>query len=439
MNIFAGTKTCAVMRTFRFLFYVFLLVPFFASAQHSELYDFLKAIPGAEVVKKDTSDFNEFYILMLPQAVDHNNPAGQQFKQRIFVGFAGSERPVVMETEGYGAEWVTPNTVTEPTKLLKANQLYVEHRYFGQSVPSPLDWKYLTAEQDAGDYHYIRTLFGKFFTGKWIATGVSKGGQTCTEYKVYYPNDVDVTIPYVAPINLAKFDKRIDRHFTKVGTSHDREQVRGIQDYLLKNKKRVLPVWEQLSAKYGFKFTTVDAETAYDYSVLEFPFSFWQYTADPKQLPDIKTTTPRNMAEYLMRIVSPFWYTDAAQPYEAANYQFYTQLGYYEYDEKPFRAYLKHKDYPNSAFSPKGTEMKWDPSYQQKLKKFIAAGPQHMIFIYGEADPWGATAANIKPGSGSLKMVKKGGTHGTNIQSLSPEQRAVVISTLEKWLDLKIE
>ncbi len=427
------------MKALRKLFVLFFILPLLAVAQDSELYKFLKAIPGSEVVKKDTSAFKEFYILKLPQAVDHKNPSGPSFKQRIFVGYVGFEKPTVMETEGYDAGWVSSNTMSEPTKLLGANQLYVEHRYFGASIPSPVDWKYLTAEQDAGDYHYIRSLFGKIYKGKWIATGVSKGGQTATEYKVFYPDDVDVTIPYVAPINYSRLDKRIDKHFKKVGTSAQRKYIKEIQLYLLKNKNVVLPEWKELAQKSGFKFSTIDEESAYDYSVLEFPFSFWQYTADTSKLPDLKSTTPGMMALYLIRIVSPFWYTVAAKSYEASGYQFYTQLGYYEYNEKPFRKYLKNKDYPNSVFVPADASVVWDPSYQKKLKKFIKDKPQHMLYIYGEADPWGATAANLKPGSGSLKMVQVGGTHGAQIATLSADQRKLVIDTLNKWLDMKIE
>jgi hypothetical protein len=427
------------MTSFRTLVILFLLLPLLSVSQDSELYKFLKSIPGAEIAKKDTSAFNEFYIVMLPQAVDHNNPSGPTFKQRIFVGHEGFDKPTVMETEGYDAEWVTPHTKSEPTKLLKANQLYVEHRYFGASTPSPVDWKYLTAEQDAGDYHYIRTLFGQLYKGKWVATGVSKGGQTATEYKVFYPDDVDVTIPYVAPINYERLDQRIDKHFKTVGTKEQRKHIRKIQMYLFKNKNKILPIWESIAHKVGFKFTGIDAESAYDYSVLEFPFSYWQYTADESKLPDLKTATPEKMAAYLYQIVSPFWYTDAADVFEPAGYQFYTQLGYYEYDEKPFKKYLKNKDYPNSVFVPKDAAVAWDPSYQEKLKLFFAGNPQHMIFIYGESDPWGATAADIKPGSGSLKMVMAGGNHGTQISMLSPEQRKQVIDTLEKWLEMKIE
>lgn len=427
------------MKSFQKLIVVFVLLPFISLAQDSEIYKFLKSIPGIEIKKKDTSAFKEFYIIMLPQAVDHSDPTGATFKQRIFVGHEGYEKPTVMETEGYGADWVSPNTMSEPTALLKANQIYVEHRYFGPSTPSPVDWKYLTAEQDAGDYHYIRNLFSQVYKGKWIATGVSKGGQTATEYKVFYPDDVDVTIPYVAPINYSRLDPRIDAHFKTVGTKEQRKRIKNIQMYLLKNKSTVLPEWEKITNKAGFRFTTIDKESAYDYSVLEFPFSFWQYTADETKLPDLKDATPGKMAKYLFQLVSPFWYTEAADIYQASWYQFYSQLGYYEYNEKPFRKYLKNKDYPNSTFVPKNVTVTWDPSYQEKLRKFISEEPQHMIYIYGEADPWGATAAEIKPESRSIKMVQKGGTHAAQISTLRPEQRKVVIEKLEQWLEMKIE
>jgi len=427
------------MKLNRLLILLLFVLPVLTSAQDSDLYKFLVSIPGAEVKKVDSSAFKEFYVVMLPQLVDHNNKSGAQFKQRIYVGHAGFDRPTVIETEGYGAENINGFVVDEPTKILNANQLYVEHRYFGASAPTPLDWKYLNAGQDAGDYHYIRTLFGQIYKGKWIATGVSKGGQTTTEYKVFYPDDVDVSIPYVAPINYKRLDKRIDRHFSHVGTPDCRKHIRDIQDYWLQNKKELLPIYEEFCTKAGFKFDLMPAEEAYDYSVLEFPFSFWQYYANCEKLPDLTAANQEKMVKYLVRIVSPFWYTNAGEAFSPANYQFYTQLGYYEYNERPFRKYLKKDDYPNSAFVPKGVKIEWDNSYIRKLKKFMKSGPEHMIYIYGEADPWGATAAKIKPGSGSLKMVQAGGTHGAHIGSLSPEQKKEVYKALSTWLGMQLE
>ncbi len=427
------------MKVSRLLLFLIFILPLSSLAQETELQRFLQSIPGAEVKKVDTTIFGEFYILMLPQAVNHRDPDGPKFKQRIFVGHRGFDRPTVMETEGYGAEWMNGQVVDEPSRILKANQLYVEHRYFGASRPNPVNWKYLTAEQDAGDYHYIRQLFSKVYKGKWIATGVSKGGQTTTEYKVFYPEDVDVSIPYVAPLNYRRLDKRIDRHFRQVGTPECRNQIRKIQDFLLENKKTGLPVYEELCKAAGYTFKIMDPESAFDYSVLELPFSFWQYTADCHVLPDAGHTDIRAMVQFLVNIVSPFWYTESSEAFAPAIYQFYTQLGYYEYDERPFRKYLKNKDYPNSAGSPAGVEVKWDNSYVHKLKKFIRSRPQHMIFIYGESDPWGSTGAAIRPGSGSLKEVLSHGTHGTNISGLSKAQQQEVYQALSEWLEMPVE
>jgi hypothetical protein len=426
------------MKVLYYLLFVVFLISNLTYAQESRLYEFLKSIPGAEVRKVDSSAWVEYYVLMLPQPLDHKNPDGSKFNQRIFVGHRGYDRPIVMETEGYGAGWMNGYVIGEPARLLNANQLYIEHRFFGKSVPAGLDWKYLTAEQDAGDYHAIRQLFGKIYTGKWIASGVSKGGQSATEYKVYYPDDVDVTIPYVAPINYKRLDKRIDKHFNYVGTKECRQKLYQIQMSLLKNKKELLPVYNEACRQQGYAFTKLDSETAFDYSVLEMPFSFWQYTADCNILPDPETKDIEKLSNFLIQIVNPFWFTEAAEPFTAATYQFYTQLGYYEYDERPFNKYLKHKDYPNSAFVPNGVDIIWDMSYIKKLKKFIRQKPQRMIFIYGECDPWGATAAKIKPGSGSLKVVMKNGTHGANISSLSKSQKEEVYQVLEEWLKIDL-
>jgi hypothetical protein len=426
------------MKFFSLLFVSVMLLPLLSRAEDSKLYQFLKSIPGAEVKAVDSSTWKEFYILMLPQPVNHSDPSGPSFKQRIFVGHRGFDRPTVMETEGYGAEWMNGFLVDEPAQILQANQLYVEHRYFGASAPAILDWKYLTAEQDAADYHAIRLLFSRIYPGKWLATGVSKGGQTATEYKVFYPDDVDATIPYVAPLNYSLLDKRIDKHFRKVGTGECRDHIKEIQMYLLKNKAVTLPLYESICNQQGYKFKIMDVESAFDYSVLEMPFSFWQYTADCSVLPDVKNAGTDKIVRFLVRIVNPYWYTEATDAFAPANYQFYKQLGYYEYDERPFSKYLKNKDYPNSAFVPKDADMTWDNSYIRKLKKFISSNPQHMIYIYGECDPWGATSAKIKPGKGSLKEVMAHGTHGAVISSLSLEQQQEVYKALEEWMGIEL-
>ena len=67
--------------------------------------------------------------------------------------------------------------------------------FFGKSIPDSMKWEYLTVEQAAADLHTINQLFRKIYKGKWISTGISKGGQTTLYFKYFYPEDVDIAIP----------------------------------------------------------------------------------------------------------------------------------------------------------------------------------------------------------------------------------------------------
>ncbi len=92
--------------------------------------------------------------------------------------------------------------------MLDANFVSVEHRFFGPSTPQEKDWDFLTIQQAAGDYHHVRTLLGAIYKDQWISTGISKGGETATYYRFFYPDDVVVTVPYVAPFPIGLKDQR---------------------------------------------------------------------------------------------------------------------------------------------------------------------------------------------------------------------------------------
>lgn len=416
-----------------------ILLQIGVKAQENRLVRILRQIPGIEIHSADSSGFEAFYEIGFPQLLDHRHPEKGTFLQRVIIGHAGYDLPVVMVTEGYSADHVTPYTLEEPTALLGANQVYVEHRFFSKSRPANPDWSCLDEWQTASDYHAIKQTLGQVYTGAWVATGASKGGQTTLAYDVYYPNEMAAYIPYVAPVNMKKIDSRIRHHFTVVGTATDRERILQMQYRWLRDKASIFPEWQKLCKQAGYEFPTLGDLQAYEYSVLEFPFSFWQYTAEPASLPNPDTTDAQKMAIWLINIVPPFWFTPAANAFDAAMYEFYTQLGYYEYDERPFRKYLSRRDYPNDAFLPSGVAAHWDKSYQRKLKKFLASCPEHILFIYGECDPWGATAANLPAGCESTKLVQHLGTHGAQISSLDSNQRAVALQLIEKWVKTPVK
>lgn len=412
-----------------------------AQVESSPLSSFLKEIKGASVQSVKSDHYKEFYVVMFPQPIDHKKPEKGTFQQRIFIGLQDYDAPNVMVTEGYSADHGNPSHESEPTLLLKANELMVEHRYFGKSLPAKMDYQFLTAEQAANDYHRIRETFSKIFQkGPWVATGVSKGGQTCTAYRIFFPDDVNVTIPYVAPLNFSIEDKRLVDFFKTVGDEHCRQKVRQYQQMMLENKKEYLPRYKDALTSMGIKFEPLEAEVVYDYQCLEFEFSYWQNgDVDCDSFPSDPKDAGTNL-NFLYQQVNPSYYLKRGMDYFAPSfYMFYREYGYYEYDEKPYKKYLKQKDYPNSRFTPNGMKVKFDGAYIKKLKQFIANGPQNMIFVSGELDPWGSTAVDLPEGKGnSMDMIVKGGKHDSNLRKLDEAQRSQVAKSLSHWLGMEV-
>ena len=154
------------------------------------------------------------YKMFITQPIDHKHPEKGLFRQRVIVGFANFKAPTVIITEGYTAKYgANPRYDEEVAYLLQCNFVLVEHRYFNESVPfmqddstitwENLNWDYMTAEQEAADLHEVRKALSHIFYGKWVATGISKGGQNCMCYTMFYPKDVDVSVPYVGPVARA--------------------------------------------------------------------------------------------------------------------------------------------------------------------------------------------------------------------------------------------
>ena len=275
------------MKTFR----LFLFVSFaFYSAiisQPKELFNKLKSfneIVEIKEVGKDSS-VSESYEVYILQPLDHNNPAGPKFKQRIFISHKDENLPVVFVTEGYSARGNRPY---ELTRLLNANQIVVEHRYFGNSVPENKDWQFLNIKQSADDYHRIVKLFKQIYVGKWISTGISKGGQTTLFYKRFYPNDVDVAVPYVAPVNVAQEDPRIYIFLNSVGTEECRNKMTQFQRAFLSRRDEIMPMLMREAETNNTRFF-LDWDELYEFWVFEYSFAFWQWgsaTCEEIPLPD---------------------------------------------------------------------------------------------------------------------------------------------------------
>jgi len=310
-----------------------------AQKNDGELLNVLKQIDGIEItpIERYHSQFSEAYKIMFTQPVDHKNPEGPTFTQRMFIGHAGFDRPMVMSTSGYTAGRLG---FAEPAQLLKSNLIRVEHRYFGESAPDPIVWEYLSVWQAATDHHMIFEALKKFYQGKWISTGVSKDGQTAMMYKAFYPDDMDVAIPYVAPLNLSKVDPRIFEFLDNVGTKKERKKVFKYQIALFENKDKLMPEIEKLAEKRKWNFT-MGIERGFDLAVLEFPFAMWQYgQIKPLDLPGNKASVEELLKPFNRVNVLFFFSEPGILNFLPHYYQAMNEMGYYGYKVKPYKKYI---------------------------------------------------------------------------------------------------
>ena len=415
----------------------FLFVSQSVSAFQDTIITRLQSLPGVSGVERVRSEtFNDKYVLYVEQPLDHKNPASGTFKQRVYVMNVSFDHPTVLVTEGYAASGAgNPRYREEISRLFNTNLIFAEHRYFGESVPENKDWKYLTAENSANDHHKIRELFGNIYKGKWIATGISKGGQTALIYRAFFPEDVDITVPYVAPLCRGKEDGRHEIFLSDiVGTPEERLTLENFQKELLSRRVELQPKFDSLCAAKMYTFN-LPTEHIYDYSVLEFPFAFWQWGSPLSEIPATGSSADA-VFKYFMKISSPDYFVN-----ETPTTPFFVQagreLGYYGYATKPFKGLLKiksSKGYMNKLVVPKAGQFKFDSKLYKKLKDFVATTDNKMLFIYGEIDPWSAVMVDDPNNENVVVLVQPNGSHRTRISTLPDDMKERAMNLLKKWL-----
>ncbi|MEJ7604215.1 MAG: hypothetical protein WKG01_40500 [Kofleriaceae bacterium] len=149
--------------------------PELATRQHgldSPLLEQLEALPGVTVTELPPRPDAEQFLLVVTQPVDHANPDGAVFQQRVVIRSRGVTRPTTLASTGYGLFGANPRD-NEISFMLQGNAITVEHRLRGFD-PDPADPKYLTIRQAAADHHHIVELLRPIFTGNWISTGGSR-------------------------------------------------------------------------------------------------------------------------------------------------------------------------------------------------------------------------------------------------------------------------
>jgi len=396
----------------------------------------LRELPGLQVTPiQPLEGFDQSFQVDMTQPMDHQNAGLGTFKQRFFLSYRSENAPTVFYTSGYG---ISRDFEPELSALLQANQILLVHRFFPNA--DPLDWHHLTIRQAADDQHRIRETLKDIFRGKWVSTGGSKGGMTALYYRRFYPADVEATVAYVAPLMYFPDDPRFAPFFEQVGTAECRQKLQEFQHQAFSRRGTLLPLFIQYAQSKNYVFNIISPDAAFEYTVLEYPFAFWQYghESDCVAIPGADSTD-RQILDHLVAVSSPSYYSDGGFLYfQPLFYQAFTEIGYCPYVYEHVKDHLQAVPQPDyRVFAPRGVDLVFQPQVMQDVIPWLQIEGQKIIYIYGGIDPWTAAALDPAVGLDALKIVQPGANHSVKISDL--DQKALVIQTLERWLNIRID
>ena len=404
----------------------------------------LEHVPGVlEVVEQASPVPNaRFFALRFEQPVDHRHPEVEKFSQRFTLLVRGTERPMVLSTPGY---YIRPERFNEmePTYYLEANQIHLEHRFFGASRPASMDWSKLDIFQAASDAHRVVQALRPLFPMKWLSTNGSKGGMTATYHRFFYPNDVFATIPYVAPISYGTSDPAYISFLDRVGDADCRAKLKAYQVEVLRRRDEIESRMLAEATADGDGYDLLGIHRALDYTVTDWLFQFWQSDGGKScaRVPGAAASTDELYA-FLGFIYGPVYsgYGDQSfslfAPYW---YQAATELGGPGYDYSYTRDLLTpHFRAVPQALPPFGVDKPFHAASMPLVASWVRAHGERMLYIYGENDPWASRPYEVRRQNDSYRYFVPNGTHSASITQLPEAERSEALATLSRWMEVTL-
>jgi hypothetical protein len=395
----------------------------------------LAALPGVTVTEMDTeTEGYTFFILQFTQPVDHDDPDGATFQQQVSLLHRDEAGPMIVQTSGYWDYY--RDSPVELTRMLLANQISIEHRFFGDSRPEPADWTKCTIDQMAADQHAIITALRTVYDGAFVTTGGSKGGMTAIYHRRFYPDDVDGTVPYVAPISFGAPDERYLPFLEQIGPAACRNQVRAVATDLLANRRAMLVTEATAEAEdRGLAYTRIPIPLAVESSVVSLEWAFWQYRG-VNACDDVPMTTASDGAMWnFLDDTSPVSdSTDASvAAFEAYYYQAYHQLGFPASSTAYLDPYVQYDDDDYLAALPTALPAYDGGAAMNDIDNWVRTEGERLAFVYGEYDPWTGGAFTLGDAQDSLVVVEGEGSHGARIGRLAGSDQVAILDKIQAW------
>ncbi len=425
-----------MIRKINIIVFVFLLLSMngFGQLTLKEQLEILPHVVSVNVISTDTS-FVTQYELYFEQAIDHAKPWAGTFNQRVIVSHKSINQPVVCVLEGYN---IWSGRGNELSQMLNANQINIEHRFFKDSRPDSIPWDNLTLWQAATDQHFIIQALQSIYKHNWLTTGISKGGQVTMFHKVFYPYDVSMGIPYVAPLNFAREDNRIYDFLNTVGTNNQRELIYNFQMQCLAKQDSLVLLLQEVSEERAWHFA-FGLNKAFEYTVLEYPFAFWQWGFTPFDEIPQGDVSADSLFNHLHEVADFTFFEDAAA---VEMHPFFwsalTEIGMYGYKTEPFEKYLGDTLYTFDFSAPPYTQPVYHPEVKAYMKEQLDLHGDNMLYIVGGLDPWGATAFVPNGENNAIRMTLENGHHGTRILDFSEKDQATIYKLIEEWMGLPV-
>ena len=423
--------------------------------------------------------FENVYSVKFEQYIDHNNKDLGTFSQKIEFGFNGFDLPNVYVSEGYNIMY-DGNYSTELATgqneiafLLGCNYIFVEHRYFGDSLPVEINhddkntWKYLNTEQAANDAHEIVRQFKRILDGKWVSTGISKGGMTTELFAYYHPGDMDLYVPYVAPFCTSYADMRMmefiyeeagDLQYGESKAAKIRNEVLQFQMKVLEYRDVLAPrFYEEAMSTEGDYSSYATQDILFDVSVLEFGVGFWQYYQPVTRLENVLNLKEETESEItkkqnscynlLTSIVGP---SDFALNGEFHSYyiQAYQELGNYGYDFHYLRdaganlAITEEQETDDLCWKlvlyDEERELEQKGLMNPKINNMLETTDLQFILLYGSSDPWHSVRPTDVTGKDNISIyVNTSYPHTTVISNFPKATKNEIINKIKVALDVQ--
>lgn len=417
------------------LSFIFLIAAQPITNSPEEVLSRIAFVDSAKLIENDAL-FTSTYAVWFKMPVDHNNPDGPTFPLKAYYSHKDFDSPMVVVIDGYT---MYTSRANELSQILDANQLTIEHRFFDQSRPKDsIPWEFLNVRQAAADQHQIIEAFKPFYKGKWASTGISKSGQATIYHRRFYPADVDVSVPYVAPLNFSSEDPRVYDFLNTVGTDECRAKILDYQLRLFKKKKKIFPSFEKLAKDNNWEFK-MGLDRAYDLSVLEYSFAFWQWGTPCDDIPR-KCASAKALFRHF-NMINPFTFFEekSIENTRPFFFQAMTEIGMYGYDIKPFKKYLN--DTVNITFEftmPAGHHEKFSPETMKDVDAWLKEHGNNMLYIYGQNDAWSSTAVDPGDKTNAVIMFNPGGSHSSRIRSFPAAMQDSIYTVLENWMEVDL-